>query len=83
MEALKPSALRKLVANNPQLLKQVTGRIEPMTGQVISSGIKGLNNLSNSDILTRARLVTEHNRPMRDYAFKYMDKDRLKVLAKI
>ena len=82
MEAVKPSSLRKLVANNPQLLKQVTGRIDPATGRIISSGVKGLNELSPDGILERIRLNTEHNRPMRDYAFKYMDKARLKVLAK-
>jgi hypothetical protein len=82
MQALKPSALRELIANNPNLLKQVTGRIEQSTGKIISSGVKGLNQLSPGEILTRASLITEHNRPLSDYATTFMNKDRTKVLLK-
>ena len=82
MEALKPHELKKFVANNPQLLKRVTGRINPETGRVIFSGIKGLDQMSYETLLGKVWLNTEHNRPMRDYASKYMDKARLKVLAK-
>jgi hypothetical protein len=82
MRALKPGALRTLVENNPTLLKQVTGYVDPVSKTINYQGVAGLKNLSTEEILNRARLITEHNRPMRDYASKYMDKDRLKVLAK-
>ena len=82
MQALKPAALRTLVTNNPTLLKQVTGYVDPVSKTINYQGVAGLKNLSTEEILNRARLITEHNRPMRDYASKYMDKDRLKVLRK-
>jgi len=82
LRELKPAALRTLVENNPTLLKQVTGYVDPVSKTINYQGVAGLKNLSTEEILNRARLVTEHNRPMRDYASKYMDKDRLRVLAK-
>lgn len=82
LKLLKPKALKTLVANNPGLLRQVTGYIDPASNKIKYQGLDGLKNLSTSEILNRARLVTEHNRPMRDYAAKYMDPARLKVLFK-
>jgi len=82
MRELKPKALRTLVENNPTLLKQVTGYVDPVSKTINYQGAAALKNLSTEEILNRARLVTEHNRPMRDYASKYMNKDRLKVLRK-
>ena len=82
LDDLKPKALRTLVENNPALLRQVTGYIDPASNRIKYQGLEGLKNLSHTDILNRARLVTEHNRPMRDYAAKYMDPARLKVLFK-
>ena len=82
LDDLKPKALRTLVENNPALLRQVTGYIDPASNRIKYQGLEGLKNLSHTDILNRVRLVTEHNRPMRDYAAKYMDPARLKVLRK-
>ena len=82
MDDLKPKALRTLVENNPALLRQVTGYIDPASNRIKYQGLAGLKNLSHTKILDRVRLVTEHNRPMRDYATTYMDPARLKVLRK-
>ena len=82
LDALKPKALKTLVENNPALLKQVTGYVDPISKTIKYQGLDGLKNLSETQILDRVRLVTEHNRPLRDYAAKYMDPARLKVLQK-
>jgi len=79
----KPKFLKSMVENNPAMLRQVTGYVDPSSRTIRYQGVDGLKNLSDSDIRRRLFINTEHNRPMRDYASKYMEADRKTIKPKM
>ena len=79
----KPKFLKSMVENNPAMLRQVTGYVDPISRTIKYQGVEGLKNLSDSDIRRRLFINTEHNRPMRDYASKYMEADRKTIKPKM
>jgi len=68
-----------MVENNPAMLRHATSYVDPASRMIKYQGLPGLKNLTDTELLKRIWINTEHNRPMRDYASKFMEADRITI----